>query len=100
MTVFSPNMQVSDQALVGAIREKAALVEAETEAGLRFAEGSAVREWHLERAEKAKAELLGLINHPLHRAGWERIESRVAPAWPLRSAAALAAINAHLDGGM
>lgn len=85
MTVFSP-MQVSDQELIGAIREKAALVEAETEAALRFTEGSAVRDWHLEQAGKAKDELLALINHPLHRAGWERIEARVAPAWPLRQA--------------
>lgn len=65
--------QMSDVGLIRAVREKAAFAEAEIEAAYRFRDGSAVRDWHLGRADQATIELLGLINGSLHQDAWDRI---------------------------
>ena len=66
-------LPLSRRELILAVTGTAALAEAEIEAAFRFREGSAIRDWHLERADTATVELLGLINGPQHREIWERL---------------------------
>ncbi|MCU0826608.1 MAG: hypothetical protein MUE52_04215 [Tabrizicola sp.] len=73
MNALSPKAMLTDLELIQAVREKADFAEAEIEAAFRFREGAAVREWHLERADTATVELLGLINGPQYRAVWDRM---------------------------
>lgn len=70
---------LSDLDLIVAVTEKAAFAEAEIEAAYRFREGTAVRDWHLERADTATVDLLGLINGPQYRKAWERLACLAAP---------------------
>lgn len=79
MNAHSPKAILTDLELIQAVRAKAAFAEAEIEAAYRFREGSAVRDWHLERADTATVELLGLINGPEHRAAWQRLARDAAP---------------------
>jgi hypothetical protein len=80
--------RLTDPELIVAVRERAALAEAEIGAAFRFPEGSSVREWHLERADTSTAELLALINGPQYREVWARLEGMVAPGWPIRTGVA------------
>ena len=70
---------LSDHDLILAVTEKAAFAEAEIEAAYRFREGTDVRDWHLERADTATVELLGLINGPQYRVVWERLARLAEP---------------------
>ena len=71
--------RLTDPELIEAVTRKAALAEAEIEAAFRFQDGSSARDWHLERADQATVELLGLINGPQYRAAWERFAALSAP---------------------
>lgn len=69
--------------LIAEVVRMGALVQAETDAARRSSHPS-LRLWHMEKAENATIELLGLINGPEHAATWQRIAGIVTPAWPLR----------------
>lgn len=79
MNAHAPNPRfLTDVQLIAAVQEKAAMAEAEIEAAFRFKEGAEVREWHLERADQATVELLGLINGKHYRDAWERLAANAA----------------------
>ncbi len=73
MNAHTPIPRLSEAALIAAVTEKAAFAESEIEAAYRFSAGSAIQGWHLERADQATVELLGLINAPQNRDTWARI---------------------------
>ncbi|NJS39819.1 MAG: hypothetical protein HC783_13290 [Rhodobacteraceae bacterium] len=80
MNAHAPNPRfLSDDQLIAAVREKAARAEAEIEAAFRSLEGTEVREWHLERADQATVELLGLINGQQYQDVWQRFAEFAAP---------------------
>jgi hypothetical protein len=79
MNAQTPTPRFDDYDLIVAIRQKAATAEAEIEAAYRFREGTAVREWHLERADTAIVELLGLINATQHEKVWQRFAEFAMP---------------------
>lgn len=83
MTAHAPVRPLEAADLIIAVRQLAATAEAEIEAAYRFRDGAPVREWHLERADQATVELLGLINGPLHRAEWDRLMQSAAPLMTL-----------------
>jgi hypothetical protein len=74
--------------LIEAVIRKAAEVKAESDAACRFAEGTDIHAWHMERGVAATNELLDLITAPEHAAVWQRIAGVMAPAWPLRMGSA------------
>jgi hypothetical protein len=76
MNAQTPVPRLSEVALIAAVTEKAAFAESEIEAAYRFSAGSAIQGWHLERADQATVELLGLINAPENRAIWARLAAR------------------------
>lgn len=71
--------RLTDDQLLQEVTYTAALAQSEIEKAFVWPEGSDLREWHLEQADAANAQLLHLINAPQHRAFWERVAAFVAP---------------------
>ncbi len=81
MNAHNPSpARLTDVQLVLSVIDTAARAEAEIEAAYRFKDRSDAREWHLERADQATVELLGLINAPQYRDVWLHLVRLLGPA--------------------